>query len=247
VAQRALTAQNVTVAQIAKMIDHSLLKPEFTVDDVRAGCEVAARYQVMSVCVRPVDVPLAVELLHGTHVRVGTVIGFPHGSSATEIKVAETRLALSQGATEIDMVLQIGRLRAGDLVDVEADIRAVVQAAQGAVVKVILENAYLTDEQKILGCQAAERAGAAFVKTSTGYAPSGATIEDLVLMRAAVSSTIEVKAAGGVRSLDALLAMANVGATRFGATATHAILDDLAHRLRYGSPIEAATVSTGDY
>jgi deoxyribose-phosphate aldolase len=247
VGRSALTAQNVTVAQIAKMIDHSLLQPNLTTDDIRAGCEVAARYQVMSVCVRPSDVAAAVEFLHDTDVRVGTVIGFPHGSSLTEIKVAETQLALSQGATEIDMVLNIGRLRSGELDFVEADIRAVVDAAAGAIVKVILENAYLTDDQKVLGARAAERAGAAFVKTSTGYAPTGATVADLALMRATVSKSVGVKAAGGVRTLDALLAMANAGATRFGATATPTILDDLAHRLRYGSPLVSGVVASGDY
>jgi deoxyribose-phosphate aldolase len=247
VARSALTAQNVTVAQVAKMIDHSLLQPNLTTDDIRAGCEVAARYQVMSACVRPSDVASAVEYLRGTDVRVGTVIGFPHGSSLTETKVAETTLALSQGATEIDMVIHIGRLRSGDLAFVESEIRAVVDAAGGAIVKVILENAYLTDDQKILGCQAAERAGAAFVKTSTGYAPTGATIPDLALMRATVSSSVGVKAAGGVRTLDALLAMANVGATRFGATATPTILDDLAHRLRFGSPLVSQSTPAGSY
>lgn len=247
VGHKALTAQNTTVAQIAKMIDHSLLRPELTVLDVRSGCDLAARYQVMSVCVRPSDVPQAVSQLHGSGVRVGTVTGFPHGSSATAIKVAETQLAFTQGATEMDMVINIGRLRSGDIATVEADIRAVVVAAQGATVKVILENAYLTDTQKILGCQAAERAGAAFVKTSTGFAPGGATMADLELMRASVSKHIKVKAAGGVRSLDTLLAMANVGVTRFGATATHTILDDLAHRQRYGRPLAADAPASHQY
>ncbi|HEY1486211.1 MAG TPA: deoxyribose-phosphate aldolase [Micromonosporaceae bacterium] len=242
-----LTAQNVTVAEIAKMLDHSLLKPELTVDEVRAGCEQAGHYQVMSVCVRPSDVPLAVELLSGTGVRVGTVIGFPHGSTSTEIKAAEVRLALSQGATEFDMVQAIGRLRSGDQAYVEADIRAVVEAADGLIVKVILENGYLTDAQKVVGCQIAERAGAAFVKTSTGFAPTGATMADLALMRSTVSEGVGVKAAGGVRSLDTLLAMANIGVTRFGATASPAILDDLEHRQKYGEPLGEAVAPGNDY
>ncbi len=215
---------------VAKMIDHSLLRPELTVDDVRAGCALAARYEVASVCVRPDDVREAVALLRGTDVLVGTVAGFPHGGTTTAAKVAETRLAVGQGAAEIDMVLNIGRLRSGQLDAVEADIRAVVDAAEGATVKVILENAYLTDPEKIAGCEAAERAGAHYVKTSTGFAPGGATMEDLALMRAAVSPRVKIKAAGGVRTLDILLAMADLGVTRFGATATAAILDDLAQR-----------------
>lgn len=215
---------------VAKMIDHSLLRPELTVDDVRDGCALAARYEVASVCVRPYDVPDAVALLRDTGVLVGTVAGFPHGGTSTAAKVAETRLAVGQGAAEIDMVLNIGRLRSGQFDAVEADIRAVVEAAGGATVKVILENAYLTDAEKIAGCEATERAGAHYVKTSTGFAPGGATMQDLALMRAAVSPNVKIKAAGGVRTLDILLAMAGIGVTRFGATATATILDDLAHR-----------------
>ena len=226
-----------TVAEVAKMIDHSLLQPQLTVADIKAGCALAARYHVASVCVRLSDVPLAVALLEGTDVLVGTVAGFPHGSSATPIKVAETRMAIEQGAAEIDMVLNIGRLRSAELTFVEDDIRAVVTAAAGAPVKVILENAYLTDEEKVAGCQAAERAGAHFVKTSTGFAGGGATMHDLRLMRASVSDAVQIKAAGGVRTLDVLLAMAGIGVTRFGATATAQILDDLDHRLRHDTPL----------
>lgn len=215
---------------VAKMIDHSLLRPELTLDDVRAGCALAARYQVASVCVRPCDVTEAVAQLEGTGVLVGTVAGFPHGCGTTAVKVAETALAREQGAAEIDMVLNIGRLRSNQIDEVEADIRAVVEAAGGATVKVILENAYLTDAEKVAGCAAAERAGAHYVKTSTGFAPGGATMEDLALMRASVSPKVKIKAAGGVRTLDILLAMADIGVTRFGATATAAILDDLASR-----------------
>jgi deoxyribose-phosphate aldolase len=225
-----LTEATVTVEQVAKMIDHALLRPELTVTDIRQGCELAAKYQVISVCVRPSDVPLAVEQLAGTGVLVCTVIGFPHGSIATEIKAAETALAVRQGAAEADMVLNIGWLRSGELDRVEADIRAVVEAAGSVPVKVILENAYLTDEQKVAGCQAAERAGAAFVKTSTGFAPTGATLADVVLMRAAVSPHIEIKASGGVKTLDQLLELANAGVTRFGASGTADILDELARR-----------------
>jgi deoxyribose-phosphate aldolase len=231
-----LTAATVTVAQVAKMIDHSLLRPELTTGQIHEGCTLAGRYDVASVCVRPSDVTLAAELLAGTDVLVGTVVGFPHGSSTTAAKQFETHAAVDEGAREIDMVLHIGRLLSNDLAYVEADIRAVVRAAAGAPVKVILENAYLGDTEKAAGCRVAEAAGAAFVKTSTGFAPGGAILADITLMRAAVSPTVQVKAAGGVRTLDVLLEMANAGATRFGATATATILDDLAHRRQHGTP-----------
>jgi deoxyribose-phosphate aldolase len=212
------------------MIDHSLLGPTLTVAEVEAGCEQAARLQVASVCARPCDVVLASRLLAGTGVLVGTVVGFPHGATTTPAKVEETRVAVEQGAREIDMVLTISRLRSGDLPAVEADIRAVVEAAAGSPVKVILENAYLTDAEKVAGCLAAERAGAAFVKTSTGFAPTGATVADVRLMRATVAPSVEVKAAGGIRTLDAVLDLLAAGATRFGSTATATILDELAAR-----------------
>ena len=220
-----------TVQNVAKMIDHSLLRPELTLDEVRAGCALAARYDVASVCVRPADVGLAAKALAGTDVAVGTVVGFPHGGSTAAGKRDEAKIAVADGARELDMVLNIGRLRSGDDGVVGDEIRLVVQAAgAGTIVKVILENAYLDDEQKRRGCRLAEAAGAHYVKTSTGFAPGGATLDDLRLMRAAVSSRVGVKAAGGVRSLDILLGMADVGVTRFGATATATILDDLAQR-----------------
>ncbi|MFC7529679.1 deoxyribose-phosphate aldolase [Actinoplanes sp. GCM10030250] len=221
---------NFTVAQVAKMIDHSILRPEFTTQDVRDGCAVAAKYDVASVCVRPCDVPVAVEQLRGTKVLVGTVVGFPHGTSPTAVKVAETELAVAQGAAEIDMVINIGWLRSGAVSAVETEIKEVVVAAGSAHVKVILETAYLTDEQKLAACWAAERAGAAFVKTSTGFAPTGATMDDLALMRSAVSPKVQVKASGGIRTLDALLAMTSLGVTRFGMSVTADVLDDLARR-----------------
>jgi deoxyribose-phosphate aldolase len=232
---------------IAKMIDHSLLRPELTTDDIRRGCEIAAGRQVASVCVRPSDVGLAKAALSGTGVLVGTVAGFPHGDTRTTIKAAETRELVDAGADEVDMVLHIGRLRSGETAYVYDDIAAVVAAAQGRVVKVILENAYLTDEQKVTGCRIAEQAGAHFVKTSTGFAPGGATLTDIQLMRAAVSPHIEVKAAGGVRSLDTLLTLHEAGATRFGATATETILDDFAARERGDHLTTAAAPSGGNY
>jgi len=227
-----ISVETLSYSQVAKMIDHSLLRPELTVAEVIAGCELAAQYDVASVCVKPCDVALAVQALQGSSVLVGTVIGFPHGSSATETKVFEAGLALKQGAVELDMVLNIGRLRSGEADYVLNDIKAVVEIVHGngAIVKVILENAYLSDEQKVLGSQLTEKAGAEFVKTSTGFAASGATIEDLELMRRTVFPHVQVKAAGGVRTLDALLDVMRVGVTRVGATATQAILEDFKAR-----------------
>ena len=219
-----------TYEQVAGAIDHSLLRPELTAAEVEAGCALADRYRVVSVCCRSVDVPPVVSLLAGSPVAVGTVVGFPHGSSPTELKVHEARLVRSQGAAEIDMVLDIGWLRAGELARVEEEIRQVVAAADGAVVKVILENAYLSDEQKVAACKVVEAAGADYVKTSSGFAPSGATVEDIRLMRASVSPRVKVKAAHGVRTLDALLDVMEAGAARCGATATARILDDFTAR-----------------
>jgi deoxyribose-phosphate aldolase len=228
-----LSSKTITYEQLAKVIDHSLLKPELTEAEVIAGCELARRYHVASVCCKPADVPLAVSILAGSDVAVGTVVGFPHGSSTTAVKVAEARDALANGAVELDMVLNIGALRSGKYDYVREEIAAVVQAAAvvntasgKALVKVILENAYLTDDQKVMACRLAEEAGADFVKTSTGYAPSGATLDDVRLMRRTVSPKVQVKAAGGVRTLPALLDMIDAGVTRCGATATAAILDE---------------------
>lgn len=227
----------ITSRDIAKMIDHSLLKPEMDADFVRKGCEIAKKYDTASVCVKPCDLPIAAEILKGTDVRLSTVIGFPHGSNKTDVKVFEAEKAMDDGAEELDMVLNIGRLISGDLPLVGEDIRQVVEAAhkRGVLVKVILENAYLNDEQKKTACRLSEKAGADFVKTSTGYAPSGATIPDLQLMRANCSDKVRVKAAGGVRTLDAILACRAVGCTRCGATATLAIMEEAMKRELTGS------------
>lgn len=228
----ALTVFDVTYEQLAGTIDHSLLKPQLTLSEVSAGCAIAASYEVASVCVRPADVPLAAKELAGTAVAVGTVVAFPHGDSATGIKIVEARRAIDDGAVELDMVLNIGWLLSGAYADVESDIRAVVEESDGdAIVKVILENAYLDDSEKVKACQLVEAAGADYVKTSTGYAPSGATLEDLRLMRASVGPSVKVKAAHGVRTLDALLAVIEAGADRCGATATAAMLDDYRSRV----------------
>jgi deoxyribose-phosphate aldolase len=221
-----------TYEDVAKTIDHSLLRPELDDQFITDGCELAARYQVASVCCRPADVKRASKLLAGSGVAVGTVIGFPHGGSTTEAKVFEAEQALRDGATELDMVINIGALRSGRDEYVKDEIAAIVAIAHagGAIVKVIMENAYLDDDQKVRGCRLAEEAGADFVKTSTGFAPTGATHEDLALMRRTVSPHIGVKAAGGVRTLDALLAVMELGVTRIGATATSTILDDFRSR-----------------
>lgn len=228
-----LTVDDVTYEQLAGTIDHSLLKPMLTTDDIIAGCKLAADYQVVSVCVRPADVPLAVTELEGSDVAVGTVISFPHGDSTTTVKVTEAEKAIEDGAVELDMVLNIGWLLSERFAEVEADIAAVAEASGDAIVKVIFENAYLSDELKIAACNLTETAGADYVKTSTGYAPTGATIADLRLMRENVGPGVKVKAAHGVRTLDALLAVIEAGADRCGATATATMLDD--YRARTGA------------
>ena len=243
----ALSIDTLTERDIAKTIDHSLLRPELDDDFVEAGCRLAAKYDVASVCVRPADVRRATAFLAGTDVAVGTTIGFPHGNHATEVKVFEARRALADGATELDMVLQIAALKSGRDADVQADIAAVVEVghAAGAIVKVIFENAYLTDDEKIRACHLAEAAGADFVKTSTGFAPSGATHDDLRLMRANTSPHVRIKAAGGVRTLDALLAVMELGVTRIGATATEAIILDFRARKAASTSAGAPTGAAG--
>ena len=239
-----------TYAELAKMIDHSLLHPTLTDRELEDGCRLAAKYGVASVCIKPYAVKRAVELLKGTDVLVGAVVGFPHGNSATESKRYETALACQDGAVEIDMVINIGKALSGDWDYVERDIQAVCDEAHqhGARVKVILENDYLanggaglsSDNFKRKLCQISERAGADWVKTSTGYgfvkgpdgrySYQGATIHDLQLMREACSPKVQIKAAGGVRDLDGLILVRDQGATRCGATATAAILDEYIRR-----------------
>ena len=235
-----LSSKTITYEQLAKVIDHSLLRPELTEADVVVGCALAARYHVATVCVKPCHVKLAKEQLKESDVIVSTVVGFPHGSNLTEIKVAEAEKAMDEGALELDMVLNIGQLRSGKHNFVREDIQAVCDAAhrRGVKVKVIFENSYLSDEEKIIACKLSEAAGADWVKTSTGFASGGATLEDLRLMRANVSDKVQVKAAGGVRTLPALLDVIDAGATRCGATTTATILDDF-KRMKEGAPLAA--------
>jgi deoxyribose-phosphate aldolase len=227
-----LNSKTITYEQLAKVIDHSLLRPELTEADVIAGCELAHKYHVATVCVKPIHVKLAAEVLKDSDVIVSTVVGFPHGSNRTEVKVLEAEMAMDDGARELDMVLNIGQLRSGKFDFVRQDIKAVCETAhaRSAKVKVILENAYLTDDEKVNACKLCEEAGADWVKTSTGFAPSGATLDDLRLMRATVSEKVQVKAAGGVRTLAAILPVIDVGCTRVGATATATILNEFERR-----------------
>jgi len=244
-----------TYEDLAGMIDHSLLHPTLTDADLKAGCDVAARYRVASVCIKPHAVPQAVEWLAGSGVAVGTVVGFPHGGSAAEVKWHETELACAQGAAEIDLVINVGKALSGDWEYVEGEIRGVCEIAHrhGARVKVILETDYLHaggagldgDELKRTLCRLCEAAGADWVKTSTGfgfvkrpgggYDYQGATEHDLALMRATVSERVQVKAAGGVRDLDGLLRVRALGASRCGATATAAMLDEFRRREAAGT------------
>ena len=261
-----------TYEELAKMIDHSLLHPTMTDQDLDDGCKVAAKYGVASVCIKPYAVKHATELLRGTGVFVGAVIGFPHGNAATESKRFETKLACQDGAVEIDMVINLGKALGGDWDYVERDVKAVCDEAHqhGAKVKVIFENDYLTkggaglssDDFKVKLCQLCERAGADWVKTSSGYGfvkqadgsynYKGATEHDLALMRASVSAKVQVKAAGGVRDLDGLIKVRDLGGSRCGATATAVMMDEYRRREaaeKAGQSVEgkSAAIGAGGY
>jgi deoxyribose-phosphate aldolase len=207
--------------EVARLIDHTLLKPQATPVQVEQLCDEARRYGFASVCINPVYVRLAAEKLKGSGVAVCTVIGFPLGATTTSIKVKEAQQAMADGATEIDMVMHIGALKAGDHDAVREDIAAVSAAchAGGALLKVIIEAVLLSDEEKVTACRLAQAAGADFVKTSTGFAGGGATVEDVRLMRQTVGPRMGIKAAGGVRSYADAMAMVEAGATRIGASA----------------------------
>jgi deoxyribose-phosphate aldolase len=222
-----MTADLFTYPEIAKMLDHSLLQPTLTDADMEAGCRMAREYQVASVCIKPYAVRQAAWWLAGSGVAVGTTIGFPHGGHASAIKVAEAEQAMDDGAVELDMVVNIGKVLGKSWGYVADDIRGVVEAAhrRKALVKVIFENCYLQNEHKEQLCRICGEVGADFVKTSTGYGDSGALDEDLRLMRRCAPPQVQVKAAGGVRTFERLLAVRALGVTRVGATATKAILD----------------------
>ncbi len=218
---------------IAKMIDHSLLNPIMTDRDLEEGCQLAVQYNVASVCVMPYFLKRCAEILQGSGVKASTTIGFPHGGHATVVKAAEARQALDDGGEELDMVVNISKVLSGDWAYVFADIQAVVIVAhdRGQKVKVIFENCYLKDEHKIKLCEISGEAGADWVKTSTGYGTGGATDHDLKLMRKHSPARVQVKAAGGVRDLDRLLAVRALGVTRVGASRTVDILDECKRRL----------------
>ena len=227
---------SLTYADIAKRIDHSLLQPILTNAELVEGCELAARYEVASVCIKPYAVSLASEILAGSGVAVGTTIGFPHGGHQTAVKVFESERALGDGASELDMVVNIGQVLSGEWQAVQADIAAVTEIAhaRGAIVKVIFENCFLNDAQKIRLCEICGELKADYVKTSTGYGTGGASHADLALMRKASPLHVKVKAAGGVRDLDGAIAVVNLGCDRIGASRTAEILDEL--RVRLGLP-----------
>ncbi len=219
----------VTYEEIAAMIDHSLLKPTLTDQDIIDGCNLAKEYKVASVCVRPSDLPLCRKILAGSDVLLTTVIGFPHGTTTTKTKAAESAEAIENGAVELDVVLNIGKLRSGEYDYVADDLQAVIDLAHAnnVLVKVIFENCYLSREEIIKACEICNKVGADYVKTSTGYGTGGATDEDLKLMRQYAAPNIKIKAAGGVRTLERAIEVRKLGVTRFGCTATCGILERL--------------------
>jgi deoxyribose-phosphate aldolase len=222
-----------TYSDIAKMIDHSLLNPTLTVTDLEDGCRIARAYDVASACVMPYWLSRCAELLAGSAVKASTTIGFPHGGHTTAIKAAEARRALQDGGEELDMVVNISKALSGDWDYVRTDINAVIEVAHaaGQKVKVIFENAYLNDDQKVRLCEICGELEADWVKTSTGYAPSGATDDDLRLMRMHSAPRVQIKAAGGVRTLDRLLEVRALGVSRCGATRTVEMLEEARRRL----------------
>ena len=222
-----------TYNEIAKMIDHSLLNPALTDKELEQGCRLGLEYECGSVCIMPYYLDRCAEILRGSAVKASTTIGFPHGGHTTAIKAAEARRALDDGAEELDMVVNISKVLSGDWEYVQRDIHAVIELthARGQKVKVIFENCYLKDDQKIRLCEICGELGADWVKTSTGYGPGGATIEDLKLMRAYSPARAQVKAAGGIRDLDRLLEVRALGVTRVGASRTAEILNECRRRL----------------
>lgn len=212
--------------ELAKMIDHTILKPEATEKEVEKLCNEALEYNFASVCINPSMVEKAAEMLKGSDVKVCTVIGFPLGATTTEVKAFETEDVIKKGATEVDMVINVGKLKEGNLDYVKKDIEAVVNAAKGkALTKVIIETCLLTDEEKVTACKLSKEAGADFVKTSTGFSTGGATAKDIKLMRETVGEELGVKASGGVRSLEDAELMIENGASRIGASASIAICE----------------------
>ena len=235
-----------TYTDISKMIDHSLLIPTMTVADLEAGCRLALAYDTGSVCIMPYYLKRCAEILAGSTVHASTTIGFPHGGHTTRIKRAEAEQALADGCQELDMVVNISKVLSGDWDYVRADIRAVIDVAHaaGQKVKVIFENCYLNDAQKVRLCQICGELNADWVKTSTGYGTGGATMEDLRLMREHSPAHVQVKAAGGVRDFDTVLQVRALGVSRVGASRTKDMLDECRRRLEL-APIEFSTDAVG--
>jgi deoxyribose-phosphate aldolase len=229
-----------TPHDIAKMLDHSTLQPFLTQADVRRGCETALKYDTASVCARPADMKLVSQMLRGSDVKVCTVIGFPHGNHVPAIKLAEAQAALNDGCEELDMVINVGRLLAGEDQYVQDEIRSICDLAhsRSAKVKVIIETCYLSDEQKVRVCKLAAAARADWVKTSTGYGTAGCKVEDVKLMRASVPADCQVKGSGGIRDLDTVLAVRAAGASRCGVSATEAIMVEAEKRYAQGTLAE---------
>jgi deoxyribose-phosphate aldolase len=223
-----------TYSEIAKMIDHSLLQPTLTDEELEAGCQLALECDAASVCIKPYYVKQCADLLRGSTVKASTTIGFPHGGHTTASKLAEAEEALRDGAEELDMVVNIGKVLSGDWSFVRSEIKSLVELTRsvGMLLKVIFENCYLDDAQKIRLCEICGDLGADFVKTSTGYGTGGATIPDLKLMRQHSPEQVQVKAAGGIRSLESLLEVRAIGITRIGASKTREILNECKHRLK---------------
>ncbi len=223
-----LNVDNLNQRSLAKTIDHSLLRPTITEQELIKGCKLAEKYHTATVCVKPYHVKLASEILANQDVKVSTVIGFPHGGHLSRIKALEAEQAILDGAKELDMVMNIGALKSRRVDFVRDDITRVVEIARkhgDILIKVILETCYLTDEEKVVACKLAEKAGADYVKTSTGFAPGGARVHDIELMYETVGPRLGVKAAGGIRTLDTALDMIRTGVTRIGATATETIME----------------------
>ena len=226
------TNNPLTAKAIAKMIDHSLLQPDMTDDDITRHCGIARELDVATVCVRPYDVAFCRKLLEGSDVGISVVVGFPHPNSTTATKVFEARQTMADGATELDIVMAYGKARSGDWNFVEEDLQAVTEAAHAgnAIVKVILENYYLSRAEIVQSCQICEKVGADFVKTSTGYAAGGSLADDIRLMRSSCHPQVAIKAAGGIRTLDDFLEMMAAGSTRQGTRSTKEIYEEALKR-----------------
>lgn len=228
--------KEITVQEIAKTLDHSLLDPDMTITELKEGCELGKEYDTISVCIMPHAIPLANETLKDSDVLVTSIVSFPHGTATTASKVAEAENALDMGAKEVDMVINYGRVLSGDTEYLRKELKAVADAVhnKGAILKVIFENHYLNDEQIVLCCKLCKEANVDYIKTSTGYAPSGSTMEDLKLMEKHADG-MQVKSAGGVRTLDDVLEILAIGATRIGTSSTVDILTEAKQREKNGT------------